>query len=501
VTSERLTDISLLRLSEFVARTVGLHFPRDRWCDLERGVVAASREFDFRDASACSEWLTTAPLTRKQIEILASHLTVGETYFFRDPRMFQLLEEEILPLLIQSRRQADRRLRIWSAGCATGEEAYSVALLLRRLLPDLASWRLTILATDINPRFLQKARQGIYTPWSFRECLGPDIEAQFERLSEGKLRVASRIRELVQFEYLNLAEDAYPSLLTNTNAMDLILCRNVLMYFSCEQARKAAAKLHRSLVEGGWLLVSPSESSHELFSPFVTVSFPGAIVYRKDPCQAPPAAWMTIQEPEPVESKAVITCEPIAIPDLVAPPIEESSVPPPGNPVEEEETKAGSTAYQNALALSDRGHYAEAAEILLAYLGANPAHADAMVLLARALANQGRLEEAREWCEKAIAINKICAPFHYLRATILQEQGEETEAAAALGRALYLDPDFILVHVALGHLRRRQGSPDDSRKHFANALSLLRQRRTDELVPEGEGRTSGRLAEIIEATA
>jgi chemotaxis protein methyltransferase CheR len=494
-----LSEVVLSRLSEFVAANLGLHFPRDRWGDLQRGLVAASRQLDFRDAGSCLDWLTTSPLTRKQIEVLASHLTVGETYFFRDRKTFQLLEEQILPPLIQARRDANRRLRIWSAGCATGEEAYSVAILLGRLLPDLASWHVTILATDINPQSLEKARAGIYGPWSFRDGADSILKTHFDSLPGRRFRIAPEVRRLVEFEYLNLAEDAYPSLLTNTNAMDVILCRNVLMYFSFQQARRTVERLHQSLVDDGWLLVSPSEASHLLFSQFSTVAFPDAILYRKAAGSTSPVIWTPHEEPQ-VPQPLPFTYEPVPPPEASTLPAEEAAGPLPANSVEERQQSADSGGFQEALALCARGRYEEAAEALLALLEEHPADAEAMVLLARACANQGRLEEARTWCERAIRTDKLRATFHYLRAMILQEQGDEARATEALRHALYLDPDFILAHVALGNLRRRQGRPRDSRKHFQNALGLLRARPAEELVAESEGMTSGRMVEIIQLT-
>lgn len=160
-----LPDALLSRLSDFLEAQMGLHFPRARWRDLERGIAAASRESGYAQAEAYIQWLLSAPLTRTQIEGLASHLTVGETYFFREKRSLDILEQQILPELLRARAQTEKHLRIWSAGCCTGEEPYSIAMLLDRLIPDSENWNLTILATDINPRFLRKAVQGIYGTW------------------------------------------------------------------------------------------------------------------------------------------------------------------------------------------------------------------------------------------------------------------------------------------------------------------------------------------------
>jgi len=120
-----ISEVSLSRLSEFVATEMGLHLPRERWSDLERGIRSAAQEFGFKDAEPCIDWLVSSPLARNQIEILASHLTVGETYFFREHKSFDILEEHLFPELIRTRRRGEQSLRIWSAGCCTGEEPYS----------------------------------------------------------------------------------------------------------------------------------------------------------------------------------------------------------------------------------------------------------------------------------------------------------------------------------------------------------------------------------------
>ena len=164
----RISDTTLSELSEFVAARIGLHFPQERWRDLARGLNSAARDFEFADAESCARWLLSATLTKSQLEALAPHLTVGETYFFREGKSLNALTNQILPELIRSRRHSERRLRIWSAGCSTGEEAYTLAILLDRLLSDMKDWQVTILATDINAMSLGKASEGDYSEWSFR---------------------------------------------------------------------------------------------------------------------------------------------------------------------------------------------------------------------------------------------------------------------------------------------------------------------------------------------
>lgn len=501
--SRNISDILLSQVSEFVASQVGLHFPKGRWPDLERGFLSAAQEFGFKDAESCIRWLLSSPLTKKQIEVLASHLTVGETYFFRDKNSFEILESHILPELTRSRGTDERRLRVWSAGCATGEEPYSIAILISRVVSDLRDRNITILATDINPTFLRKASEGVYSEWSFRDTPSWIKERYFKKREDGRFEILPHYKEMVTFSCLNMAEDAYPSLLNNTNDMDIIFCRNVLMYFAPKKAEGVIQNLYHCLVDDGWLIVSPSELSHVLFSQFAAVNFPGTILYNKDSkgSKGPQTAQdfpyglnngVEVSFQPPLEVAAQSGSEFTLAEESRGLPLLEVEK----RKVEEPEQ----TPYVEALALYERGLYAEATENLLQLLSYDLDDSKALSLLSRACANQGKLAEALEWCKKAIAADRFSAELHYLHGTVLQEQGAFDDAIISLKRVLYLDQDFVLAYVALGHLALRQGKVKESEKHFGNALSLLSAYRQEEVLPESEGMTAGRLREIISTT-
>lgn len=454
-----LSDARLADLTELVARHIGLHFPPPRWRDLERGIVAAARELGFRSTESCAQALLSTPLTAAQIEVLAGHLTVGETYFFREKHSFAALEEHILPGLLDARRGTGQRLRIWSAGCCTGEEPYSIAILLDRLIPDIEAWNLTILGTDINPRFLHKAARGVYGEWSFRDTPAWIRERYFTHRRDGRYELQPRIRRRVTLSRLNLADDAYPSLDNNTSAMDVILCRNVLMYFTAEQAGRVATNFRRALVTGGWIIVSPAETSNALFAPLTPVQFPGVLVYRNAAQVSPHPAVFEAPPPRP---RALVAPEPAAPPAELTP-----------------ATTVADPACAPAPTPDDAGAHARAA---------------------RLCAGEGRLGEAIDWCDKAIAADRLNPAHYYLLATIQQERGLIDAAIQSLARALYLEPDFALAHFALGNLRLSQGRHDDAERHLANALTALGARAHDDILPEADGLTAGRLVEIIAST-
>jgi chemotaxis protein methyltransferase CheR len=219
---EDFTEDQISRLSDFVASSMGLYFPRGRWSDLERQSKLAAREFGFAGAGPFLEWLVSSPINQEQVEMLASYLTISETYFWREPRSFEALRDQILPELIRSRETNGRRLRLWSAGCATGEEPYSIAIALRETLPAWKDWRITLLATDINPHILRKASAGVFGQWSFRNSPAGFKEKYFSPMAKDKYEVNAEIRNMVTFAYLNLVADAFPTPMNDTNAMDVI---------------------------------------------------------------------------------------------------------------------------------------------------------------------------------------------------------------------------------------------------------------------------------------
>jgi chemotaxis protein methyltransferase CheR len=351
-----------------------------------------------------------------------------------------------------------------------------LAILVQRLLPDWADWHIKILATDINERFLQKAAAGVYGEWSFRQSAAGFKERYFVPTADGRLAVAPQIRNCVSFAQLNLAGDAFPSLATDTNAMDVILCRNVLIYFTPAHAHKLVQNLRHALMDEGWLAVSPSECSQALFSGFTAVNFPGSVLYQK--CQGAavsPPSW----RPAPV-----LTPMPNTVPAFEAPPRP--------NATAADAVIGAPDTLEVAESLYGQGRYAEAASAVLR----NPEGPRTFSLLTRALANKGQLSEALAWSERWIAADKMDCAAHYLHAMILEEQGAREAARRSLNRAVYLEPEFALAHFALGNLARADGSGEATR-HFENALHLLRACPPDLPLPESDGLAAGRLMEII----
>lgn len=478
----------LPQLSRLLETEMGLYYPEKSWGDLERRIAAAVPALGMTDTETCVRQLLSTSLTPGRIEILARHLTIGETYFFRDKGCFDALQEHIFPELMRVCGRTHRQLRIWSAGCCTGEEPYSIAILLDRLAPSMGTSNATILATDINPAFLQKAAEGLYSEWSFRGTPAWIKERYFKRRKNGQFEILPHIRKRVTFSYLNLAEETYPAISSGTDGMDVIFCRNVLMYFSPDRITKIGANFYRSLVNGGWLVLSPVEAGGNLFPQFKPTTFPDAILYLKTKNDQPYGNKFRnlVQAPD---AQTYARC-------MLAPALAPPSYPNEGETHVlrediQEKTSIGRTTDEpiQTAAMHDAS-----------LRQANHEQFDMLFSMARSYADLGELTVAIRWCEKAVAVNKLNPATHYLLATICQELGQSETAKLSLNRTLYLDPDFVLAHFALGNLCMSDDQRRDAERHFDNALALLALRPHDELLPESNGLTAGRLRDIITST-
>ena len=475
---------TLEAVSSLIERRLGLHFPSERHDVLARGLERGGTEMGFADSEAYAIRLLATGITPVEQDTLALALTVGETYFFREPATLKALEEHVLPELIAVRgKSGERRIRMWSAGCCTGEEAYTLAIMLTRLIPSLTEWDITILATDINPDSLRKARVGRYREWSFRGAPAWLKTGYFSKSASDEYELVERVRQMVSFSYLNLVDDVYPSLVNNTSAMDVILCRNVMMYFAADRAKLVAGRFHRALLGGGWLVMSPSEGCTGSSDLFARVSFDNATLYRKSDAVAAPVLSPHVLSATDQMGACVITGSPQARPSG-SDAIRTISLP---------------TAHSESPLAAATEAYARADyEAVLKIAATLPEPAvPVLVLAARACANLGRLDEALVWCRTALERDKLQASVHHLQATVLVAKHDEPAALEALKRVLYLEPHSVLAHFTTANLMLQTGEPAKAMKYFRKTMSLLHALDDSAVVPDSDGMTAERLKVIV----
>jgi chemotaxis protein methyltransferase CheR len=456
-----------------ISERMGLHYPEDRWPDLARGLERAAASLGFDSVHSFISHLLDHPFGQREMHALAPHLTINETHFFRTPETFAMLQSRLLPELISAQANTTRRLRIWSAGCATGQEPFSLAILVSRLIPKLDGWDITILGTDIDPEVLAAANEAEYTQWSFRGTPSWVVNGYFTQARDGQYRLDRTIQSMVTFRHLNLVEDLYPL------DFDLVVCRNVLMYFSRDVAMRVADRLRSSVREGGYFLVTPSETSREIQGEFSSLMMGGEIVYKKTPIAVASEraeAWTPVQKrslsdsgtrtsPLRTARRSMDRRVPVAAPQPAMVPVERRGKNRPFVASTEQATER---------------------------MGPGDAERQA-----RILANKGDLERAFSLCEAALESNKLSPTLHYLEASILQALGRPEEAERALQSTLFLDGTFAPARVMLGAIARGQSRPKEAAKHFQAALSSLERMPSDSVLPETDGLTAGEMAEMV----
>ncbi|PAU54600.1 CheR family methyltransferase [Pseudomonas indica] len=431
---------------------------------------------------AASEW------DDGRIQSLTPALTVGETYFRRDPDVFDWLAYEFLaPLLMRRRQEGSRHLRVWSAGCCTGEEAYSLLFLLDDLLgAERTRWNLELIASDINASFLNVAEQGRYG----RNALRHNDELFTTRFfqAEGRgWRVKPAWRGRIRFVRYNLASGALPNPSQGFAGLDLILCRNVLMYFSPEQATKALEGLLRCLSDDGLLLLSAVEAGIAtqagLRGRWAASNY--ALVRQQ---ASSPRAEATYDAPTPRRRAPVAPHIPV--------PRSEPERQPLAAPAQSERH------WEQACAAYAGGHYDQARQHLLGYLSLPSLgvaeKSRACQLMARCWADQQQAVEAENWLQRALSLEPDSATCYWLLALLAHQNGSTKAARQALQKALYLDPDFILGHFLQARLMREAGNPAAADKALQVCLELLVRLPEDVPVPHGDGMSGGQLRRLCE---
>ncbi|OGP62512.1 MAG: hypothetical protein A2170_10820 [Deltaproteobacteria bacterium RBG_13_53_10] len=523
-----LADENHLRFSELIQTRTGIRVGESRQEVLARALKESAKSAACADLNQFFLCLQDARTDSEVWNDLVKKVTIGETYFFRDPDTIEALRNNILPDLI-ARHRSDRMLRLWSAGCATGEEPYTLAILLLQLLSNIGQWKILILATDINRKALSHAAAGRYREWSFRETNPAIRSAYFD--PEGQVfTLRPAVRERVTFAYHNLAEDNYPSPANQTGNLDLILCRNVTIYLPGSLIQEMANRFHQCLSEGGWLIVGPSETHLEIYNRFQTVRFQGTITYRKasdiplSPMLQTNASGKIQQGlPHPqLEKPPVMSSTRHAVPaasgakgtplttNPQSPPVDQPllasllhpayDIPIGNSPKTGNFTTDGEmNLYQQGEGLMRQHRYDEARQCFLSLLEKKPGSTMALHRMARLEANAGRLSEARGWAQKGLDQDPLLSETHYLLALIHELQEEVQEALDCLKKAIYLDADFVLAHFGLFHLYERTGNPIKAERHRVLAVHLASKLSPDTVLPGSDDLTAGQLLAMAQS--
>jgi chemotaxis protein methyltransferase CheR len=340
----------------------------------------------------------------------------NETYFLRDHGQFDLLRLRLLPELIKRRRDT-KTLRLWSAGCSSGEEAYSLAMLVDTLLPKRDDWNILILGSDIDESALAKARHGHYGQWSFR--MAPPLLKQNYFLHKGEQwTLIDRIRSMVTFRTVDLISESFSH--AQLCDMDLILCRNVFIYFSAPTVASVANKLACALSDGGYLMTAHTELIGHQVKNLQSRLFAEGVAYQR---AAPPPTGSPAQPTRISPAAAVV--------------------------------KRNTTSAQH----------------LLPPIAPNPKD---LLASARACADRGEYDQAVQTCRRVLSIDPLAPEPHFLLAQLAQIKGDFEQARDLLDKTLYLDPRSVAATLELAALCERTQNLSRAQTLRRAALDIVR---------------------------
>ena len=457
-----MTDGEFARLTRYLHDAAGLVFDDSRRDSLGYALGERLPCTSFTEVTSYLDHVMSREGLEERQQLL-DEVTIPETYFFRNPPQIRALGRQVLPELVRTHADT-KRLVIWSAGCSTGEEPYTVAMLLLELIPDHKDWDIRIIATDVSQRALAAARRGRYGARSVQLADAERVGRFFDN-EHGDFVVKPEVRALVEFRHHNLVTDPSPFL---SRELDLVLCRNVTIYFNRETTRGLMERFHRSLDDGGYLFLGHAETLWQITDAFKLVTLGDAFVYRRlDPPKAERKiglsalkafGWRTGHAEVPEQAAPV---EPTVLPSLLsrlqipAKAAHEPAAPP---------VVDGSAGYQPSLQL---------------------VHAELAA---------GRYVLAAEMAESLAARDPLLAEAHYLRGMALCNQARDRDALESLRKAVFLDPDTGFAHFLLAGALARLGEDAAAARSYRAAADTLGRRPGDAVAAELGGRS---LSELI----
>ena len=498
--SEPLTFAEFCSFREFLRGSCGLYFEDDKYPRVAAILVSRMAELDIASFSEYHRMLVSGPGGKVELTNLAERLTVGETHFSRNKDQWRALGACVLPWIAeQNAAGGQRRIRIWSAGCSTGEEAYNASMVIRESLPDAAEWNIEIIATDISPAAIAKARRAIYTANSFRGVPENIIKEYFDPVENGRYRLHDDIRRTVSFQELNLLDRAA---MERMRDFDVIFCRNVLIYFDSAGIQQVLADFHRSLRSGGYLFLGHSESLHGKVPGFACLHVCDTFIYKIVPLAGnrPEKTHATrplenISEHGQVKevTKAATFGLPASADDNIQSAGHTTDVRPvhPTQPDQRHDQDARDMqpppssvrkepAAPTVRSLRDQGikqllaeQYPEAKHTFEQIIEQQPNDVSSLLYLALAIAESGGNESALKLCDRVLQLQPMCAEAYCVKALVYEELGNDATALAELDKAVYLDDGFAIAHFRMAGLHDRAGRGNDAMRQYANTLKTL----------------------------
>ncbi len=428
-------EFNLLR--KFLYLNSGLELTEKRKYQLE---LVVGKRLEVLRLASVEEYLHYLMVNVKRVEeqqLLIDSLTITETYFFRNKSHFDLLQHHILPQIAQN--SPEKKLKIWSAGCSSGEEPYSIAMIIHELSVFFYGWKIEILGTDVNQTRLHQAKAGVYTERAIKMTSSYYLRKYF-KLKDDLYHLNDNIKAMVDFRKFNLIHEPYP--LQEMKDYNIIFCRNVTIYFKKSSTERVIHNFYKSLKDDGCLLIGHSESLHNINDEFRLSEKDGVYYYLKSPA------------PQNTDERGLYT-------DQVTPlPVTLTAT----------DTKS---LLEKGLGLSARGEYEEALFCFNEAIKAEPYLVEPYLCRGQLYADRRVYSEALSSYEQALKLAPLNAEVHFLMGLVYWEKEDFAQAADFFKKAKYLDAGFCLPYYYLGLWYEKEVRYNRAYQAFAAALKII----------------------------
>ena len=460
-------DMNLTPFKELLLRTCGHSFEKEREQALSASLF---RRMAVLGVTGHAAYLGLLLRDRDELLRLTELLTVNETYFFREPGHLDMMVDTLLPEFMAIRKQ--RPVRIVSAGCSTGEEPYSIAIMLRERFGAASERLFDIVGVDIDSTVIASAQRGVYGKNSFRGMDRTLLERYFEAGSSGRYQVCDTIRKQVGFEVVNLLGPSYPELMQQP---DIILYRNVSIYFPGQVQRAIFGKLAELLAVEGVLLVGAAETFHHDIGVLSLVKQDSLFYYRK----TPPLVF----EERRTASRCSATSERVvagaartgstAVAKQQPRPVRSHAPDAPGERSYSLSRVDNRGRFDEAIILAHGKQYDKALDVLATVIEQDAAFEKASVLKGSLLLSLSRFEEARVVCKTILEHDPLCLEACLMLGIVARQMRNNDEAIKRFREAIYLDATCWLAHFHTGEILFAQGDEKRSRSSFETTLKIL----------------------------
>ena len=481
-----------IKFKDIIAHRSGLYFRDHDLRNLESAISKRIEVCRFDSVASYYSHLIVSDKKDDEFRELLNLLTINHTYFFRNKPHFIAFREKVLPAIIERKRREhlsnpDQRsqLRIWSAGCSSGEEPYSIAMTIADFVDDLENWDINVLATDASQNILAKAQKGIYQVSSMRHVDDTHCQKYFTQKTSNndkcEYEISSDIKKMVSFGFFNLMDEDYP------RGFDIIFCRNVVIYFELKTTIEVMSKFYNSLVDDGCIFIGYSETLQFIKNKFQMATWKDTIYYFKNiESQEMPLQGEQSEEKKLVDIDEVLG--EIARAEALAKMESQTIV-----------GEASKKLEDIIIAITKHLHlkeYDQGLDLIMKGKAIDEKSTDLFYLQAEILMNQGKSDEAKNSLEESLKLNSLFIPAHYLNGCICFEENRFEDAQKSLRKALFLDNDFLIAHFYLAQVFKQEDKTDDAIRQYRNTLKLLSSKSSDTIIAYSGGFNASTLMSV-----